>query len=417
MGNRKIAIIGAGPAGCLLARLLHLAGTEVTVFEGEAHPNFRSQGGTLDLHTATGLAALKEAQIFDEFLKHARYDGQYMAIVDKDLGYHLVRNADGKYNKIEERPEIDRSKLREILAKSLPEGMIKWSHHLKRVEGRTLFFNHTTVEGFDLIVGADGAWSKVRKEIDPSLIPEFAGIAMHELEVTDAENRAPDLTKLVNRGSVFASTDGNRTTIQQMGDGSLNIYCGYATDNEDWAKPENCGFDPYNLKETTEALLSTKYKDWDPRLRQALELADGRCTPRSLYMLPIGTKWEHKQGLTLIGDAAHLMTPYAGEGVNQALDDAMQLAKAINGAANKDDAALDKAIKAFEKDMFARILPIQELTWGLLQDWMHTPGAPKTVMAKSMSRHIKHRLPLVLQPLGLAAVHGYYFLKNKNLIS
>jgi 2-polyprenyl-6-methoxyphenol hydroxylase-like FAD-dependent oxidoreductase len=225
------------------------------------------------------------------------------------------------------------------------------------------------------------------------------------------------LTKLVNRGSVFASTDGNRTTIQQMGDGSLNIYCGYATDNEDWAKPENCGFDPYNLKETTDALLSTKYKDWDPRLKQALELADGRCTPRSLYMLPIGTKWEHKQGLTLIGDAAHLMTPYAGEGVNQALDDAMHLAKAINGAANKDDAALDKAIKAFEKDMFARILPIQELTWGLLQDWMHTPGAPKTVMAKSMSRHIKHRLPLVLQPLGLAAVHGYYFLKNKNLIS
>lgn len=340
-----------------------------------------------------------------------------MAIVDKDLEYHLVRNADGKYNKIEERPEIDRSKLREILAQSLPEGMIKWGHHLKKVEGRTLFFNHTTVDGFDLIVGADGAWSKVRKEIDPSLVPKFAGIAMHELEVTDAEKNAPELTKLVNRGSVFASTDGNRTTIQQMGDGSLNIYCGYVTDNEDWAKPENCGFDPYNLKETTQALLNTKYKDWDPRLKQALELADGRCAPRSLYMLPIGSKWEHKQGLTLIGDAAHLMTPYAGEGVNQALDDAMQLAKAINGAANKDDAALDKAIKSFEKDMFARILPVQELTWGLLQDWMYTPGAPKAVMAKSMSRHVKHRLPLVLQPLGLAAVHGYYFLKNKNLIS
>lgn len=400
----------------MLARLLHLAGTEVTVFEGEAHPNFRSQGGTLDLHTATGLAALKEAQLFDEFLKHARYDGQYMAIVDKNLEYHLVRNAVGKYNKIEERPEIDRSSLREILSQSLPEGMIKWGYHLKKVEGRALVFDHTTVDGFDLIVGADGAWSKVRKEIDPTLIPEFAGIAMHELEVRDAENRAPELYKLVNRGSVFASTDGNRTTIQQMGDGSLNVYCGYVTGSEDWAKAANCGFDPHNLKETTQALLNTKYKDWDPRLKQALELADGRCSPRSLYMLPIGSKWEHKPGLTLIGDAAHLMTPYAGEGVNQALDDAMQLAKAIIGTADEDDKALDKAIKSFEDDMFARIGPIQELTWGLLQDWMFTPGAPKTVMAKSMSRHVRHRLPWALQPLGVAAVHSYYFLKGKNLV-
>jgi 2-polyprenyl-6-methoxyphenol hydroxylase-like FAD-dependent oxidoreductase len=133
-------------------------------------------------------------------------------------------------------------------------------------------------------------------------------------------------------------------------------------------------------------------------------------------MLPIGSKWEHKPSLTLIGDAAHLMTPYAGEGVNQALDDAMQLAKAIIGTADEDDKALDKAIKSFEDDMFARVGPVQELTWGLLQDWMYTPGAPKTVMAKSMSRHVRHRLPWALQPLGVAAVHGYYFLKGKNLV-
>ncbi|KAL4732581.1 hypothetical protein ACLX1H_001599 [Fusarium chlamydosporum] len=421
MGNRKIAIIGAGPAGmrhtpksnsppltfigCLLARLLHLAGTEVTVFEGEAHPNFRSQGGTLDLHTATGLAALKEAQLFDEFLKHARYDGQYMAIVDKHLEYHLERNAVGKYNKVEERPEIDRSSLREILAKSLPEDMIKWGYHLKRVEGRTLIFEHTTVEGFDLIVGADGAWSKVRKEIDSTLVPEFAGIGMHELEITDAEKNAPELCKLVNRGSIFASTDGNRTSIQQMGDGSLNIYCSFVTDDPNWYKPEHCDYNPSDLKETTQALLETRFKDWDPRLKQGIELANGRCNPRSLFMLPIGSKWEHKQGLTLIGDAAHLMTPYAGEGVNQALDDARLLAKAINGAADKDDGELDKAIKDFEKVMFERVAPVQKLTWELLQDWMYTPGAPKTVMAKSMSRHVKHRLPWALQPLGVAAVH------------
>jgi 2-polyprenyl-6-methoxyphenol hydroxylase-like FAD-dependent oxidoreductase len=74
----KIAIIGAGPAGCTLARLLQVAEipVEVTIFESDATPNVRSQGGTLDLHTDTGLAAMKKADLYNEFLKHARFDGQ-----------------------------------------------------------------------------------------------------------------------------------------------------------------------------------------------------------------------------------------------------------------------------------------------------------------------------------------------------
>ncbi|KAI8715728.1 hypothetical protein NCS52_01081100 [Fusarium sp. LHS14.1] len=416
MGNRKVAIIGAGPAGCMLARLLHLGGIIVTVFEGEEHPNFRSQGGTLDLHTATGLAALKEAKLFDEFLKHARYDGQYLAIVDKNLKYLLVKNADGPYNKIQERPEIDRSKLRKLLSHSLPEGVIKWGHRLKKVEGRTLVFEHTTLDGFDVIVGADGAWSKVRKEIDPDLVPEYSGIGLQELEVTDVENRAPNLYKLVNRGGVFAGWEGKRMSIQQMGDGSLSVYCSHVIKEADWMKPGKCEYDAGNIKEVAPALLNGLYKDWDPRLKQAIAMADGRCTPRSLFMLPVGKKWTHKPGLTLIGDAAHLMTPYAGEGVNQALDDASLLAKAIIGAADKDDEALDTAIHDFEETMFARVGPVQKLTAELMQDWMMTPGAPQSVMAVSMSRHVRHQLPWVLQPLGVVAVHSYYFLKNRGWV-
>ncbi|KAH7160651.1 hypothetical protein EDB81DRAFT_322773 [Dactylonectria macrodidyma] len=413
MGNHKVAIIGAGPAGCMLARLLHLGGTDVTVFEGDTSPDFRSQGGTLDLHTATGLAALKEAGLFDEFLKHARYDGQYMAIVDKDLEYLLVRNADNKLaSNVEERPEIDRSKLREILSNSLPEGMIKWGHHLKSVDGRKLVFEHTTIDGFDLIVGADGAWSKIRKAIDPELVPEFSRVAIIELEIPDAENTAPNVHKLVNRGSVFASTEGVRLTVQQMGDGSLNIYAGFVNDDADWMKPEKCTYNAYDLQETITTLLGGIFKDWDPRLREALERTQGRCNPRSLYMLPVGTKWTHKPGFTLIGDAAHLMTPFAGEGVNQALEDSMLLAKAINEAGSESNTELDEAIAKFETIMFARVGKVQELTYGLLQDSMFTPGAPKSVMAKSMSRHVRHRLPWALQPLGTATVYGYYFFRG-----
>ncbi|KAL6413948.1 tetracycline resistance protein from transposon [Ilyonectria robusta] len=430
MGNHRVAVIGAGPSGmsilsptlqtpvltftgCMLARLLHLGGTDVTVFEGEASPDFRSQGGTLDLHTATGLAALKEAGLFEEFLKYARYDGQYMAIVDKNLEYHLVRNADNKLaTNVEERPEVDRSKLREILSLSLPEGMIKWGHHLKSIDGRKLVFEHTTVDGFDLIVGADGAWSKVRKELAPEIMPVYTRIAMHELEIPDAENAAPDVYKLVNRGSVFASTDGVRLSIQQMGDGSLSMYASFVREEEDWMKPEKCGYNAYDQQETIATLLGSTFADWNPTLREALEQAKGRCNPRSLYMLPVGAKWTHKPGFTLIGDAAHLMTPYAGEGVNQALEDAMLLARTINEARSKTTDELDKEIVEFENTMLTRVTKVQALAYGLLQDWMFTPGAPKSVMAKSMSRHVRHRLPWVLHPLGTATVYGYYFLRG-----
>ncbi|KAK6225909.1 tetracycline resistance protein from transposon [Colletotrichum tabaci] len=86
------------------ARPPYLAIVEAAVFEGEASPDFRSQSGSLDLHTENGLAALKQAGLFDEFL-----------------------------NSIQERPEIDRPKLRELLAESLPVAVIKWGHHLKEV--------------------------------------------------------------------------------------------------------------------------------------------------------------------------------------------------------------------------------------------------------------------------------------------
>lgn len=390
-----------------------MGGTDVTVFEGEPSHDFRSQGGTLDLHTATGLACLKEAGLWDEFLKYARYDGQYMAITDKHLEYFLEREADNKVaQSVEERPEIDRSRLREILANSLPEGMIKWNHHLKNVQEDKLIFEHTTVDGFDLIVGADGAWSKVRKAIDPTLVPEFVGIAMHELEILDPEKNAPEILKLVKRGSVFSGTEGARLTIQHMGDGSLNMYSTSVNPDPDWMKPGKCSYNPHSLEETIPVLLDTVYMDWAPLLRQALEKTNGRCNPRSLYMLPVGTTWTHKRGLTVIGDAAHLMTPYAGEGVNQALEDAMLLAKAINGASSLDDDGFDREMAAFEKTMQARVSKVQELTYGLMQDWFFTPGAPKTVMAKSMSRHVRHRLPWMLRPVGTAGVYGYYFWKS-----
>ncbi|KAH6661501.1 tetracycline resistance protein from transposon [Plectosphaerella plurivora] len=383
MSTPKIAVIGAGPAGCMLARLLHLAEIDVTIFESEASPTFRSQGGTLDLHTDTGLLAMKEAKLWDEFKKHARYDGQYIAWVDRHNEQVMVMGVDSHRNDVQERPEIDRSRLREILAESLPEGTVKWGHKLKSVEAdNTLVFEHTTVSGFDLVVGADGTWSKVRKAVT-SVEPKFTGIGLYELNIPDGEKTAPDVYKLVNRGSVFAHAEGKRLSIQQMGDGSLCIYTSELRDDKDWMAKEKCGYDSGDLVAVREA-LHKEYHDWDDIFQQVFDKAAGTPKPRSLFMLPVGWRWEHKRGVTIIGDAAHCMTPFAGEGVNVALMDALELSRAIISArdAGFSEGVLEEKVEAFEKGMFPRM---EKLT----NDYLRTPGVPQSIMARVMTRHVK----------------------------
>lgn len=438
----KIAIIGAGPAGCTLARLLHLGGIEAVVYEGEASPNYRSQGGTLDLHTATGLAALKDAGLWDEFLKHARYDGEYMLVCDKNLNSFFSKGNEPTSEKdfLGQRPEIDRCALRQILSESLPAGMIQWGHHVKTITKATVatgasitFSDDTTASGFDLVVGADGAWSKVRAALSDQQ-PLFSGMALHELHIPDAATTAPALTALVHRGSIFAQADGRKVAIQQMGDGSLHAtVCTRRSDtpnvpllggpdgktrSDNWT--ETCGYDPTNLEEVKAAMLTRPelIPDFDPRLQDCVKYAAGTTTPRSLYLLPVGFQWEHQQGLTLIGDAAHLMTPFAGEGVNVAMDDARKLAAAILAAAadkTNTSAQLDAAVHNFEMEMYARTSKVAKLTNDLLMAWFYTPGAPESVVASVMATHVRFHTPALVAPFAAAAVHTYYFLYKKCL--
>ncbi|GFJ81562.1 FAD-dependent oxidoreductase [Phytohabitans houttuyneae] len=90
--------------------------------------------------------------------------------------------------------------------------------------------------------------------------------------------------------------------------------------------------------------------------------------------MPTAARWTHKPGLTLIGDAAHLMPP-VGEGANQAMLDAATLAAEL--AANPADP--DSAIQAYEEAMFARIHPIAEMS-ARVQAMMLSPTAADDVV-------------------------------------
>ncbi|KAJ8108129.1 hypothetical protein OPT61_g8385 [Boeremia exigua] len=417
MSHPKIAIIGAGPGGCMLARLLHQSSIPCTIFEGETSINYRSQGGTLDLRSTTGLAAVKAAGLWEQFLQHARYDGESLLLTDKDLTTWLRRSpgTKDKHNNLEEAPEIDRTILRKILIESVPADYVKWGWKLASVQmtassGLELSFaNGETLLDYDLVVGADGAWSKTRTFLSQDK-PHYSGLGGWTMQITNAKERAPEAYKFVNRGSVFAFSDGKSLLGQQLGTGTIDV-AHYGPYQEDFTS--NCGFDSGDLDASRKFILEN-LNDWAPQLKQLVESADEGPVWRNLYELPVGWTWPHKKGVTLLGDAAHLMTPFAGIGVNSAFYDAMMLAEQITACSKSGKPAnLDSYIVQYEKAMFENAHPAQALTEGSKNDMFFTPGAPRTAIESWILRRLKEKVPSWAHPLLAAFVHtGYWIYKR-----
>jgi 2-polyprenyl-6-methoxyphenol hydroxylase-like FAD-dependent oxidoreductase len=156
----RIVIIGAGPGGLTLARILQLKGIEVNIYERESSIDVRSQGGTLDLHAKSGQHALQVAQLFDKFQALCRPEGQDMRCLDKSGKVHHEKVFD---NNRFDRPEIDRGDLRQIFLDSLTPNTIVQGHNLQSIESlgngqHKLVFDNGVTEIADLVIGADGTW-------------------------------------------------------------------------------------------------------------------------------------------------------------------------------------------------------------------------------------------------------------------
>lgn len=367
MRQYRIAIIGGGPGGLTLARLLHLGGLSATVFERDAHAGDRPQGGTLDLHADTGQRALRLAGLEREFLAAARYDDQGMRLYDSN-GALLFGDdsSDG------DRPEVDRTELRRMLIDSLPPAMIRWGTRVDRIEPAGDGYDVVTggARGsFDLVVGADGAWSKVRPLLSGAR-PAYEGVTFVELGFDDVDRRHPAIAALAGRGKMFALGDNRGLILQRNGHAHIRGYFALRSD-EPWAAAlEDAA--PEAIRERMLGYL----KGWAPILTDAIRLADTIIGVRPLYALPVGHRWAHRPGLTLIGDAAHLMSPFGGEGVNLAMSDAADLATAL---IQGDDAAVAR----FEEAMAARAEPAAR---GATEGLRHaiSPHGPQAVLTHFM---------------------------------
>ena len=123
-------------------------------------------------------------------------------------------------------------------------------------------------------------------------------------------------------------------------------------------------------------------------------------------MLPIGFTWESKPGVTVIGDAAHVMVPFAGEGANLSMADAMHLASWI--LKSKDKEELEENVRRFEQEMWKRMKPGQQCSWDNMRDMFFTEGAPGTVIERYLTRMVTLMAGNVAGTLAGVGIYAYY---------
>jgi len=343
----SIAVVGGGLSGLVLARILQQHDIACTVYELDATAGARRQGGLLDLHVESGQLALREAGLHEQFRRLTRPQAEAMRVMDK-AGTIFIDQASPGSSADSGRPEIDRTELRALLLDSLHPGRVVWGHKLSQAsrlsDGRyELIFGHGSRRAADLLIGADGAWSRVRPLLS-SASPEYAGISYFELHVTDAPTTVPASAALVGAGSLFALSDNRNLG----GHGGRDLHLGaMLRAAEDWLDTRGVNWsDPA----ATRTALLAEFADWTPALTDLIRHCDDEIVARRIFALPAGHSWPRTRGVTLVGDAAHLMSPFAGEGANAAMLDGCELALAL--IEHRDD--VEAALGAYETVMFPR---------------------------------------------------------------
>jgi 2-polyprenyl-6-methoxyphenol hydroxylase-like FAD-dependent oxidoreductase len=364
-----VTIIGAGLGGLTLARVLHVHGIPCEVYEGEASPMARAQGGMLDIHDYNGQLALQAAGLMTEFRALILAGRQAIRVLDRDGTLLYDRPDDGG----ETRPEVQRGELRQMLLDSLHEGTVKWGHKVSGVRAlgdgkHAVSFGNGASVVTSLLVGADGAWSKVRPLLS-TVTPEYIGRSFVETYLHESDTQHADSAKAVGGGSMFALAPGKGIQAHRESGGTLHTYVAL-TESQDW-------FNTIDFADSAAAAarVAQQFEGWAPELTALITDSDAAPVLRKLFALPVEHRWARVPGVTLMGDAAHLSAPN-GEGANLAMYDGAELGKALAQYPND----VERALAEFEAAMFPRSASAAH-EGTELHEFLFGPNAPHSLVS------------------------------------
>jgi 2-polyprenyl-6-methoxyphenol hydroxylase-like FAD-dependent oxidoreductase len=344
--GKQIAIIGGGPGGLTLARLLQLQGADVRVYERDRSRDARIQGSALDLHEDSGLAALEAAGLTDQFWANYRPDLNQLRLTDP--AGNILHIHERRISGEGQRPEIERGPLRDILLDSLKPDTVRWDSKLESAEFLddqvALQFAGGEIVLADIAIGADGANSRLRPLVT-SIPPQYVGVSLVEGSVPTAAETIPQIWSLLEGSALIALGSERTLGMGTKPDGSILFYAGLKSSETQTRQ----SLEQAISAEQRVAWFHTNFAGWSV-LWEPLFSSATSLVWRPLLTCPANQHWDAKPNVTLLGDAAHVMPPYAGEGVNMAMLDALVLSRKLASASESI-----QAIAAYEEEMFNRM--------------------------------------------------------------
>ncbi len=325
----RVAIIGGGIGGLTAALALLQAGAEVRVYEASAE--LREIGAGVALHP-NAMRVLRAAGVEDAVRAVA---GRSPWAVTRDgITGRVISRASREQQAAAlgiEGATVHRADLLEVLASALPPGVVTLAKRCTSVGNGpaaavATFEDRGTAEA-DVIVGADGIHSAVRASLFGPGAPRFTGkICYRSVIPAAAGGNLP-----AAENGQWLGPHGTIVLYPLRGTELINVVCHYDDDgyrHESW------------VTECPRAEVLDRYAGWHESLLR-LFAAGQTWYKWALYDREPIPRWTDGR-VTLLGDAAHPMLPYLGQGACQALEDAAVLATALRAEPGDPAAALER---------------------------------------------------------------------------